>query len=83
MIMKNISVHGWPSGHALDSVEAIVSFVCDTLLQSAFGINDYQNFAQHLDVKCMVEKFPLKDVEKAVEHMLSGKSRFRCVLTME
>lgn len=23
MIMKGISVHGWPSGHALDSEEAI------------------------------------------------------------
>ncbi|KAL1304754.1 hypothetical protein AAFC00_003692 [Neodothiora populina] len=64
MITKNISVHGWPSGHALDSVEAI-------------------NFAQHLDVKCMVETFPLAKVQDAVEHMLSGKARFRSVLVME
>lgn len=64
MIMKGISVHGWPSGHALDSEEAI-------------------SFAQHQDVKCMIEKFPLAKVEEAVEHMLSGKARFRCVLTME
>lgn len=64
MITKNISVHGWPSGHALDCVEAI-------------------SFAQHLDVKCIVEKFPLAKVEEGVQHMLSGKSRFRCVLIME
>ncbi|GAB7356280.1 hypothetical protein MBLNU459_g7087t1 [Dothideomycetes sp. NU459] len=64
MILKGISVHGWPSGHALDCEEAIA-------------------FAQHQDVKCMIEKFPMEKVEDAVEHMLSGKSRFRCVLTME
>lgn len=45
-------------------------------------ISSPSTFAQHMDVNCMVEKFPLKDAAKAVEHMLSGKSRFRCVLTM-
>ncbi|KAJ9638783.1 hypothetical protein H2201_005724 [Coniosporium apollinis] len=64
MIMKGISVHGWPSGHALDSEEAI-------------------SFAQHQDVKCMVEKFPLDKVEEAVERMLSGGVRFRSVLVMD
>lgn len=64
MIMKGISVHGWPSGHALDSEEAI-------------------SFAQHQDVKCMVEKFPLAKAEEAINHMLSGKARFRAVLTMD
>lgn len=64
MIMKGVSVHGWPSGHALDSQEAIA-------------------FAQHQNVNCMVEKYPLDKVEEAVERMLSGKSRFRCVLTMD
>ncbi|TKA70098.1 hypothetical protein B0A49_06356 [Cryomyces minteri] len=64
MILKGVSVHGWPSGHALDSEEAIA-------------------FAQHQDVKCMVEKFPLAKAQEAMDHMLSGKVRFRAVLTME
>lgn len=64
MIMKGASVHGWPSGHALDSEEAIA-------------------FAQHQDVNCMVEKFPLAKAGDAIEHMHSGKCRFRAVLTME
>jgi len=62
--MKGVSVHGWPSGHALDSEEAIA-------------------FAQHQDVKCLVEKFPLDKASEAVDHMLSGKARFRAVLTMD
>jgi len=62
--MKGASVHGWPSGHALDSEEAI-------------------QFAQHQDVKCMVEKFPFDKASDAVEHMLSGKCRFRSVLTFD
>jgi D-arabinose 1-dehydrogenase-like Zn-dependent alcohol dehydrogenase len=33
-------------------------------------------------VKCMVERFPLKDAQKAYEHMMSGKARFRSVLVM-
>lgn len=64
MIMKGISVHGWPSGHALDSEEAI-------------------SFAESQGVTCMVERFPLDKVNDAVQHMLSGKVRFRSVLTME
>lgn len=63
MILNGVSVHGWPSGHALDSEEAIA-------------------FAQRQEVKCMVERFPLKDAQKAFDHMLSGKVRFRAVLTM-
>lgn len=63
-IMKGITVGGWPSGHALDSEEAIA-------------------FAQHQDVKCMIEKFPMDKVQEAMDHMTSGKVRFRAVLTME
>jgi D-arabinose 1-dehydrogenase-like Zn-dependent alcohol dehydrogenase len=62
--MKGASVHGWPSGHALDSEEAIA-------------------FAQRQDVKCMVERFPLDKAQEALDHMLSGKVRFRAVLVME
>ncbi|MCJ1250849.1 hypothetical protein MMC30_008077 [Trapelia coarctata] len=53
MIMKGLSVHGFPSGHSLDSEEAI-------------------EFAELHDVKCMVEKFPLRDATKAFDRMMSG-----------
>ena len=40
------------------------------------------SFAQVHRVHCMVEKFPLDRANEALEHMMSGKVRFRCVLTM-
>ena len=64
MVLNALSVRGWPSGHALDSEEAI-------------------EFADKQGIECMIEKFPLEKVNEAMEHMLSGKVRFRCVLTME
>ncbi|TAQ88866.1 hypothetical protein B7494_g2800 [Chlorociboria aeruginascens] len=64
LIMKNASVVGYPSGHALDSEEAIA-------FTKLHGIN------------CMVEKFTLKDVQKAYDHMVAGDVRFRSVLVME
>ncbi|KAH7403232.1 putative alcohol dehydrogenase [Cadophora sp. MPI-SDFR-AT-0126] len=64
LIMKAASVCGFPSGHALDSEEAIA-------------------FTQLHGIKCMIEKFPLKDAQKAFEHMASGKVRFRAVLVTE
>ena len=64
MVLNALSVRGWPSGHALDSEEAIA-------------------FADAQGVECQIEKFPLDKVNEAMEHMLSGKVRFRCVLTME
>jgi D-arabinose 1-dehydrogenase-like Zn-dependent alcohol dehydrogenase len=63
LILKGIAVSGYPSGHALDSEEAIA-------------------FTKLHGVKCMVERFPLKDAQKAYEHMMSGKARFRSVLVM-
>ncbi|CAJ2500769.1 Uu.00g036220.m01.CDS01 [Anthostomella pinea] len=63
LVNRGASVHGWPSGHALDSEEAI-------------------RFSQDHGVKCMIEKFPLADAAKAMEHCGSGKVRFRAVLTM-
>jgi len=63
LITKGSSVHGWPSGQALDCEEAI-------------------DFAQLHNVNCVVEKFPLAKANEAYEHMMSGKARFRCVLTM-
>ena len=64
MVLNGLSVRGWPSGHALDSEEAI-------------------SFAQVHGVECMIEKFPLDKVNEAMDHMLSGKVRFRAVLTMD
>jgi len=63
MVLKGLSVHGWPSGHALDSEEAV-------------------RFSHLHGIKCMIEKFPLADVQKAFDHMASGKVRFRSVLVM-
>lgn len=64
LIVKAVSVCGFPSGHALDSEEAI-------------------EFTKLHGIRCMVEKFSLKDVQKAFDHMLSGDVRFRSVLVME
>ena len=64
MIIKGLSVCGWPSGHALDSEEAIA-------------------FTKHNGIKCMVEKYPLNDVQTAYDHMIHGEARFRAVLTMD
>ncbi|KAI9721156.1 MAG: hypothetical protein M1828_005263 [Chrysothrix sp. TS-e1954] len=61
MVTGGLSVHGWPSGHALDSEEAI-------------------SFADHHDVNCMIEKFPLDKANDALKHMEEGKVRFRGVL---
>jgi len=63
LIGKAAGVVGFPSGHALDSEEAIA-------------------FTKLHGIRCMVEKFPLKDVQKAYDHMLSGDVRFRSVLVM-
>lgn len=63
LIVKAAGVVGFPSGHALDSEEAIA-------------------FTKLHGIKCLVEKFPLKDAQKAYDHMMSGKARFRSVLVM-
>jgi D-arabinose 1-dehydrogenase-like Zn-dependent alcohol dehydrogenase len=40
-------------------------------------------FAQRHGVKCMLEKFPLADAQKALDSVLAGKPRFKNVLVME
>jgi len=40
-------------------------------------------FAQRRGVNCMIEKFPLEKAQEALDHMLSGKVRFRSVLVMD
>ncbi|POR37665.1 Alcohol dehydrogenase [Tolypocladium paradoxum] len=64
LVLKGKSVHGWPSGHALDCEEAI-------------------RFAMKHDVRCMIEKYSLADVQKAVDDLKAGKPRFRNVLVMQ
>jgi len=64
LLTRGISVHGWPSGHALDWEEAI-------------------EFARRKGVECMIEKFKFEDASAAMEHMIAGKARFKCVLVME
>jgi D-arabinose 1-dehydrogenase-like Zn-dependent alcohol dehydrogenase len=63
LVLGGRSVHGWPSGHALDSEEAL-------------------EFARVHGVECMVEKFPMDQIDEAIERMTSGKVRFRGVLVM-
>ena len=63
LITKAVGVVGFPSGHALDSEEAIA-------------------FTKLHGIRCMVEKFPLNEVQKAFDHMLSGDVRFRSVVVM-
>jgi len=63
LVGKGASVSGWPSGHALDSEEAIA-------------------FTKLHGIRCMVEKFSLKDAQAAIDHMMKGDVRFRGVLVM-
>lgn len=46
----------------------------------AMDCEDAISFAQVHDVKCMVEKFSLDQANEALDHMNSGKVRFRGVL---
>jgi len=41
------------------------------------------NFCALTGIRPMVETFPLEQAAAAYDHMLSGKARFRVVLTME
>jgi D-arabinose 1-dehydrogenase-like Zn-dependent alcohol dehydrogenase len=61
MIQKGLSITAWPSGHALDSEDAI-------------------EFAQVHGVNVMIEKFAFDKANEALDHMTSGKVRFRGVL---
>jgi D-arabinose 1-dehydrogenase-like Zn-dependent alcohol dehydrogenase len=64
MIGKATSITAWPSGHAMDSEDAIA-------------------FAQVHGVEAMIEKFPFDKGMEAMEHMTSGKVRFRGVLIFD
>jgi len=48
----------------------------------ASDIEDTLGFSAQTGVRPMIETFPLTDAVKGYERMVSGKSRFRVVLTM-
>jgi D-arabinose 1-dehydrogenase-like Zn-dependent alcohol dehydrogenase len=50
---------------------------------ASLDVEEALEFSQHQHVKCLVEKFPLRDAQKAYDHMLSGKVRYRAVLVPE
>ena len=62
LIMRRLSIVGWPSGTSIDSQ--------DTLAFSALT-----------GVRSMNEVFPLERAAEAYERMMSGRARFRVVLT--
>jgi D-arabinose 1-dehydrogenase-like Zn-dependent alcohol dehydrogenase len=41
------------------------------------------DFATRHGVNCMIERFKLDDANEAFNHMLTGKARFRAVITMD
>lgn len=49
---------------------------------SAIDWEDTLNFSSLTGVRPMIERYPFQKAAEAYEHMLSGKARFRVVLTM-
>jgi D-arabinose 1-dehydrogenase-like Zn-dependent alcohol dehydrogenase len=49
---------------------------------SSIDSQDTLSFSQLTGVRAMTEVFPLERASEAYEHMMSGKARFRAVLTM-
>ncbi|KAL6886238.1 GroES-like protein [Trichoderma longibrachiatum] len=64
LVRKGASVHGWASGHAIDSEEAV-------------------HFAVRHGIRCMIQRYPLAEAQKAVDDLIAGKPRFRNVLVMD
>jgi len=49
----------------------------------AIDMEDAIRFAQLKDIGCLIEKFPLEKANEAYDAMLSGKVRFRSVITFD
>ncbi|MGD0826503.1 MAG: alcohol dehydrogenase [Desulfobaccales bacterium] len=62
LIMRRLSITGWPCGTSIDSQDAM-------------------SFSVLTGVRSMNEVFPLESATEAYERMMSGKARFRVVLT--
>ncbi|TPX18032.1 uncharacterized protein E0L32_011898 [Thyridium curvatum] len=58
---------------------AVVGWPCGHALDCAEAVE----FAETHGVKCLIEKFPLHEAQRAFDQMASGEVRFRAVLTME
>ena len=50
---------------------------------SAIDSEEAIAFAENKGIKCLIETFPLASALDAFEHTMSGKTRFRTVITME
>lgn len=50
---------------------------------SSIDSQDTMNFCSQCNIRSMNEIFPLEKAQEAYDHMMSGKARFRAVLTME
>ncbi|KAK6583449.1 hypothetical protein PZA11_004525 [Diplocarpon coronariae] len=72
-------------GVEINSVDLIMkaASVCGFPSGHALDSEETIAFTQLHGIKCMIERFPLKDAQKALEHMISGKVRFRAVLVIE
>lgn len=64
LILKRLSISGWPSGTSIDS-------------------QDTMSFCALSGVRSMNQIFPLDKAAEAYDLMMSGKARFRVVLTMQ
>jgi D-arabinose 1-dehydrogenase-like Zn-dependent alcohol dehydrogenase len=62
LIMRRLSIMGWPSGTSIDSQDTLA-------------------FSVLTGVRSMNEVFPLERAAEAYERMMSGRARFRVVLT--
>jgi len=62
IVLSRRSIHGWPSGTAKDSEDAL-------------------QFSALAGVRPMIESYPLGKAAEGYEQMLSGRARFRVVLT--
>ena len=85
MIQKGLSVHAFPSGHALDSGKSYSAreIIAQNPEANTSITEEAIDFAETKGVKCMVEKFPLSEANAAYDKMMSGDVRFRSVLVME
>ncbi|QSZ36378.1 hypothetical protein DSL72_006254, partial [Monilinia vaccinii-corymbosi] len=57
--------------------------VCGFPWGHALDAEETVEFTKLQNIKCLIEKFPFKDIQKGYDHMLSGDVRFRSVLAMD
>lgn len=75
-----------PMGEAsFDTVTMVIKRLAIQGWPSGAAIDSEETiaFAQRHGIKCMYEKFPMADAQKALDSIVAGKPRFRNVLVME